>query len=475
MAIHDLLRNIPKIDKLAQDTRLASYNKISSSQTNEALREAVVALRQDILDEKINQIPTDDELISKAIVILDNHKSNDLIPVINATGVVLHTNFGRSPLSSFVVAEASAVASGYCNLEYNLDKGVREGRCDRVEQTICELTGAEDALVVNNNVAAVILTLTTLAKGKKIAISRGELVEIGGSFRLPEIIEATGCELLEVGSTNVTRIEDFSRVIDDTTGALLKVNQSNFAFVGYTEEVSLSDLANLAHDHDIPCIYDMGSGLIFSLERYGIMETTVSKALSSGVDIATFSCDKLLGGPQAGVIVGKAEYVEQIRKSPLVRAMRVDKFNLAALQSTLRKYSSFNEASEHVAALKMISEDQETLRLRAQTIKNRIIEKLNLENQEHAEDILSVVPVEDTPGGGCAPDCVLPGFAIAISSDKADKIAHELRLAKTPIIAVRKEDQVLLSVRCIMPSQIETVIHEVSDVIGMLVAGDLDA
>ncbi len=477
MANNDLLRTIPKIDKLSQDEKLKPYTEISQNKVNDLLRKKLDSIRYDILAGKICSVPTHDSIIDDVLYEASQWKREGLNPIINATGVVLHTNFGRSPMSMDMLQDALSVCSSYSNLEYNIDEGTRTSRTKFLEEAICNLTGAEDAIVVNNNVAAITLSLVSLAAGCGVALSRGELVEIGGSFRLPEIIEAAGCNLVEVGTTNVTRLDDFEQAVDENVGAFLKVNQSNFAFVGYSEEVSLSDLVELAHKYELPCIYDMGSGLIYNLERFGIDEMTIASALESGVDLITFSCDKLLGGPQAGVIAGKKEFVDKIRKSPLLRAVRVDKFTICSLQSTLRAYESFAKATESIPALNMISVSEEALEQRAECMKSHIIdlldEKCRVWILEHK--ILSVEPVEDTPGGGCAPTCTLPGYALCIKAPEPDRISKNLRCHKQPVISLTKQDKIVLSVRTVLPHQEEVFVRRISEILSSIKSGESHA
>ena len=477
MTKQELLRSLPKIDKLAQDVRLAPYVSLSSDKVNDVLREIIDSLRQGILSDSVDVVPNNNTIIASALVTLDEWRRNTLAPLVNATGVVLHTNFGRSPMAQDVVSEAAAVCSSYSNLEYDIDGGVRKSRTADLERTICELTGAEAALVVNNNVAALTLSLHSLSAGKSVILSRGEMVEIGGSSRLPEIINAAGCSLREVGTTNVCRISDYENAIDDSRGVILKVNQSNFAFVGYSEEVGLDKLVKLAQDSNMPCVYDMGSGVIYSLQRIGIDEITVEKALETGVDLVTFSCDKLLGGPQAGVIAGKKNLVDVIRKNPLLRAVRVDKFTIAALESTLRKYDSFSHATSDIPTLKMLMATRESLQEDANKMRKLVIDKMVLSGFDASEigNILTVEDVDDTPGGGCSPTCVLEGSALVLHHDNPQQIVDKLRHCATPIIALCKDNTVVLSLRTILPQQYNLAAQSVADVLSDILLGETNA
>ncbi len=467
MAKNELLRSLPKIDVLTQDPRLQNYKIASPDKVNEIARRHTEDIRQSILNDEISSIPNHDSIITHILEELDSWDKSKLTCVINATGVVLHTNLGRSPISHESLQNASKICAGYSNLEYDLASGMRADRTKSIEQMICEITGAEDALVVNNNVAALSLCLNSLSLNKSVILSRGEMVEIGGSFRLPEIIKAAGCKLCEIGTTNVSRLDDYEKAISSDTGAILKVNPSNFSFIGYSEEVSLPDLSNIANSYDVPFIYDMGSGLVFSLERFGIDDMTIGKALASGADIVTFSCDKLLGGPQAGVIAGKREYIEAIRSNPLLRAVRVDKFTLATLQNTLIKYDSYSRAIEEIPTLRMLNATQEDLKIKADSLKQEVIQQLNSKIKKFVEDkqIINVEEVEDAPGGGCAPLCKLKGYALTVSVESPEQFCTKLRLSPTSTIACVRNNKVVLSVRTILDEQYEAVAHTVATVL----------
>ena len=477
MTKQELLRSLPKIDKLAQDVRLASYVSLSPDKVNDVLRGIIDSLRQGILSDSVDVVPNSNTIITSALISLDEWRRNTLAPLVNATGVVLHTNFGRSPIAQDVVSEAADVCSNYSNLEYDIDEGVRKSRTADLERAICELTGAEAALVVNNNVAGLALSLHTLSAGKSVILSRGEMVEIGGSSRLPEIINAAGCKLYEVGTTNVSRISDYDNAIDENRGVILKVNQSNFAFVGYSEEVGLDKLVKLAHDNDMPCVYDMGSGVIYSLQRIGIDEMTVSKALETGVDLVTFSCDKLLGGPQAGVIAGKKHLVDAIRKNPLLRTVRVDKFTIATLEATLRRYDSFSHATSDIPTLHMLMATRESLQEDANKMRKYVIDKMDLAGFDANEigNMLTVEDVDDTPGGGCSPTCVLEGSALVLHHDNPQQIVDKLRHCVTPIIALCKDKTVVFSLRTILPQQHNLTAQSIADVLGEILLGETNA
>ena len=477
MTKQELLRSLPKIDKISQDERLASFVAKSPDTVHDAARRYIEEIRQAVLNDKTMAVPDYDSIISHIITILNSSNQSKLAPVVNATGVVLHTNFGRSPLGKTMLEEAGRICAGYSNLEYDLETGKRADRTSYIEQMICELTGAQDALVVNNNVAALSMCLNSLSLNKSVILSRGEMVEIGGSFRLPEIIEATGCKLCEIGTTNVSRLTDYEKAISHDTGAILKVNPSNFSFIGYSEEVSLRDISHLADKHNTPFIFDMGSGVLFSLERFGIDDMTVEKALESGADIVTFSCDKLLGGPQAGIIAGKKKYIDIIRRNPLMRAVRVDKFTLSTLQVTLDSYLSYARAKEEIPVLSIFNMTQDQLKTKAEELKSKVESCLDPAIKKRVDDghIIKIEPVEDTPGGGCAPSCRLAGYGLTLGVSSPEEVCAQLRRGSTPIIAYVRNDKVILSVRTIMDGQEKLVARAVASILNASLCGESHA
>lgn len=360
--------------------------------------------------------------------------------VINATGVVIHTNMGRSLLASEAVEAVKEAASAYSNLEFDLATGIRGSRYSHVENLVCRLTGAEAALVVNNNAAAVLLTLDTLCKGREVIVSRGELVEIGGSFRIPEVMEKSGCTLREVGATNRTHVKDYSRAINAQTSALLKVHTSNFRIIGFTSEVAREDLARLANENGIPLIEDLGSGTLFDFAAAGLQslaqEPTASRVLFAGVDVVTFSGDKVLGGPQAGIIAGKTAFINQIKANPLNRALRIDKLTLAALEATLRLYCDPALALRRIPTLRMICATRAELRPRARKLAALLTKRL------------AGLPVEirvregaSRTGGGAFPEQDLPTWLVCIRSKEQTPDALRTALLRgEPPVAVRIED-----------------------------------
>ena len=358
--------------------------------------------------------------------------------VINATGVVIHTNLGRSLLAEEAVAAAAEVARSYSNLEFDLEAGERGSRQSHVEELICRLTGAEAAIAVNNNAAAVLLILDTLCKGCEVIVSRGELVEIGGSFRIPAVMEKSGCILREVGATNRTHLADYAEAAGERTAALMKVHTSNYRIIGFAKDVSRRELAALAREKALPLIEDLGSGLLLDLAALGAAalgsEPTVRQVLADGVDVVTFSGDKVLGGPQAGIIAGKAEYVERIRKNQLLRAVRIDKLTLAALEATLRLYTDPNLAKERVPTLRMICMAKDELRQKAQDLAALLSQGGGISVEVREGD--------SRVGGGAFPEADLPTFMVCAThkSIASDALQRALLRGNPPVLARVEQD-----------------------------------
>jgi len=367
--------------------------------------------------------------------------------VINATGVVLHTNLGRAPLASSAIDAATRVAAGYANLEYDIDRGARGSRYVHCVALLRELTGAEDALVVNNNAAALVLVLNTLAMGRAVVISRGELVEIGGSFRIPDIMEKSGARLVEVGTTNRTHAQDYERALDSDVGAVMKVHRSNFAMEGFVAEVDARALAALLAPHGVPLVHDLGSGLLIPLDDIGLTgEPTASDAVRAGASLVTMSGDKLLGGPQAGIIVGSAELVKRVRENPLTRALRVDKITLAALEATLALYRDPATALRDVPVLAMLGRTITELRTRAAALRDR------LGRETGAEIVDSIASV----GGGAFPGTGIPSVAIALGRD-AQQLEERLRLGDPSVIGRMADGRLLIDLRTMQPDEDDIV------------------
>lgn len=439
-----LLRKIPKVDELLRHEKLSDLS-CQHTVLTETVREVIDALRRAILAGKEPSL--EPQIICEQVIDAIRKKTTmNLRPVINATGIVLHTNLGRAKLSSAAVAAIQSVAQDYNTLEYNLEKGSRGSRYAHVEQLISKLTGAEDAMVVNNNAAAVMLVLSTMAKGKEVVTSRGELVEIGGAFRVPEIMSQSGGTLIEVGTTNKTHPSDYVNAVTENTGAFLKVHTSNFKIVGFSEEVSLEEMVRIGHERNIPVIYDLGSGAMIRLEDYGILdEPNVPDAMKSGADIISFSGDKLLGGPQAGIIIGKREYIEAMKKNPLTRAFRIDKLTLAALEATLREYMDPQQALQNNPTLRMITAKMDTLEPKGRQLLACM--------EQVCDGSFSVQLTEDfgQVGGGSVPTQMIRSSVVAVEPKRVslDLLEKRLRELSLPIIARISKERLLLDVRTI--------------------------
>lgn len=448
-----LLRGLPKIDELLLDEQLVFFMESTPrSVVVDAAREIIDELRREILSGEREDTPEKDELIAEICDRITGKKKRNLRTLINATGVVLHTNLGRSNLCRAAVESVTAVADSYSNLEYDLKKGARGLRHDHVEKIIAKITGAEAAMVVNNNAAATMLCLSAMAFGKEVITSRGELVEIGGSFRIPEIMEQSGAHLKEVGTTNKTKPSDYRNAYDpEKTGALMKVHTSNYRILGFTQEVTLKEMVDLGKEMNLPVIYDMGSGLMADLTRYGVDEPTVLDAVNDGADVVLFSGDKLLGGPQGGILIGKKEYIDKMKKHPLARAFRVDKMTLAAMEATFFEYLDMENAKKTIPVLQMITVSKEELQNKA----DRLIEAIKARTDAFT---LGSEPCKDQVGGGSAPTVRLNGIAVSIASETvpAERLERVFRRAETPVIVRVAHDKVLLSVRTIKEEEIET-------------------
>ena len=464
-----LLKSLPKIDEmmLLLEKR-AGIAGIPRELVKQACRSVVESLRDRILADKGKggelRLPTKDASAKQAEHILEGFSRYRLRRLINATGVILHTNLGRAPLCREALERMSEVARGYSNLEYDLEKGERGLRYDHVRQLLCALTGAEDALVVNNNAAAVLLALNSLAEGKEAIVSRGELIEIGGEFRIPDVMEKSGAQLKEVGTTNRTRLTDYERAIGPETGLILKVHTSNFRIMGFTEEADLLSLVHLGKKQGLPVMDDLGSGCLIELDRFGLeREPTVRDTLATGVDVVTFSGDKLLGGPQAGIILGKRKALAHIRKNPLNRALRIDKLTLAALEATLVKYLRPEEALADIPLLRALTEPMEAVKRRAKRLASLLRRTLP------QGLTISLVKGVSMAGGGSLPTQEIPTVLIGIRATSLSAAALEegLRRWKTPIIIRVADDQVLLDLRTLDAQEYK----EIRDAIRAMASG----
>lgn len=459
----ELLKQLPSIDKLLNEPALAS-SSAPHCLVVEAAQEAVDHFRQLILRQGNSQPPQLDltTISENALHRLQQKQQPSLRQVINATGTLLHTNLGRAPLSAAAMSAIEDVAHGYSNLELELDSGKRGHRYSHVDELLCRLTGAEAAAVVNNNAGAVLLALTALAQGHEAIVSRGELVEIGGAFRVPDVMEAGGVILREVGTTNKTHLRDYSQALNDNTGLLLKVHTSNYRIIGFSESVTAAQMVELGQKHKIPVMEDLGSGMLFDMSRFGLpREPTVKEGVAAGIDVLTFSGDKLLGGPQAGIIVGKKWAIDKIRHHPLARALRIDKLTLAALETTLRQYLDQQQAIESVPVLRMLNMDTEGLEQRTRNFSEQLQQLLGSSCE------LEVISENSCVGGGALPVTDLPGCALALSPARIspEQLALQLRTSAHPIVARIQDDRLILNLRTIFPHQEDVVAQMLQQII----------
>ncbi|MFQ5407024.1 MAG: L-seryl-tRNA(Sec) selenium transferase [Anaerolineales bacterium] len=442
----EALRALPSVDALLQrpDVRAlqADYGR---PLTLAAARAVLEAARNSILHGQRRPDPSEDSLASAAADWLAAHTAPSLHPVINATGVIIHTNLGRVPLSAAARAAVQAVAQDYNTLEYDLQRGKRGARSEHAADLICQFTGAESALVVNNNASALLLILTAFAKRKGVVISRSQLIEIGGGFRIPDIMKQSGAKLVEVGATNRTHLRDFEQAVADEAnrvGLLMRAHHSNFRIVGFTTEPSLDELVAFGRLHDLPVVDDLGSGALLDTAAYGLgHEPTVQESLAAGADIVCFSGDKLLGGPQAGVIVGRADLIRKLARHPLTRAVRPDKLCLAALSATILHYLR-DEATEQIPVWRMISMAMDVVEARARALAAAL--------ESHAGLEIAVIPGESTVGGGSLPEETLPTRLVAVRAPRPDQFARALRARN--VIARIHDERVVFDLRTVLPA-----------------------
>ncbi|MEA1961553.1 MAG: L-seryl-tRNA(Sec) selenium transferase [Bacillota bacterium] len=455
------LRHIPAIDELLQHARIQTLLQIYRRDfVVDILRQSVEQKRSMLLkqiEEQSKQNITED-IIDLVETRIKNAEHGTLQRVINGTGVVLHTNMGRAPLGTRAMNYLNEMATGYNNLELDLQKGERGSRYWHVENLLQQITGAEAGLVVNNNAAAVLLALTTLAKGREVIVSRGQLVEIGGAFRIPDVMKQSAASLIEVGTTNKTYIKDYEEAITEQTALLFSAHTSNYKIVGFSEEVKIDKLVELGQEKKIPVMLDLGSGILADLGNWGLKEEpTVQQSVKSGADIVTFSGDKLLGGPQAGIIVGKKEYIEAMKKHQLTRALRVDKLAIAALEGTLLEYLTGNPQRE-IPVIHMLTRAEESLCQQAeeltQTIKNDL---------QHYTQIKRVTTKKlyDMVGGGAYPTYELPGYGVEIEFENIslEQITNRIRLMNPALLTRKQEDKMQISVRTLLEGDEKTIVE----------------
>ncbi|MDK8239137.1 L-seryl-tRNA(Sec) selenium transferase [Gemella morbillorum] len=447
-----LLSQIPAINKiLLLDEIKELMNTYTEVAIKSAIKQYIEEVKQAILNEELSEVPSLSKIVGEVARIVEKEDKNSLRRVINATGTILHTNLGRSLLSEKIKENIESVAFNYSNLEFDIDNKKRGSRYVHLIDIIKKLTGAEDVLVVNNNAAAVLLTLNTLVKDQEIIVSRGELVEIGGAFRIPEIIKLSGGVPVEVGTTNKTHLKDYENAITEETGALLKVHTSNYKILGFTESVSNEEISYLARENELVSINDLGSGQFVDFSKFGLpYEPTVKEILDSGIDIVTFSGDKLLGGPQAGIIVGKKKYIEKMKKNQLTRALRVDKMTLASLEATLKLYLDEKDALEHIPTLHMISLSKERLFGKADILKTKLSDlDFDIRIEEDKAEV----------GGGSYPASYLESVAVKLTHRKlhATEIERRLLEVEIPIITRIKDNSIILDMRTLRTREFDIV------------------
>ena len=459
-----LYRNIPKVDVLLENPRIVKLiKKYHRDVIVDIIREEINKLRTfikenddiSLIEEKTNQLV---ENITKST---EKIYSYNLRKVINGSGTILHTNLGRAIISKKHANYLSEVVTNYSNLEYNLEEGKRGERYSHFEKLICKITGAEAAMAVNNNAAAVMLVLSSMAKEKEVIVSRGELVEIGGKFRIPDVMKSSNAHLVEVGTTNKTHLEDYSDAITENTGALLKVHTSNFKILGFTESVSVEELSKLSKEKDIPIIEDIGSGVLIDLSKYGLKyEPTVQDSIKAGVDVVSFSGDKLLGGPQAGIIVGKKKYIDKMKKNPLTRAFRIDKFTATVLEMIFHEYLNEENAIKNIPVLSLITKDIKEIEESAK----KLYEKLS-----NLKDVVDI-KVEDTLsqiGGGSLPTEKIKSKCISIvpKNISTASLEEQLRLNENPVVARISDNKLIIDMRCILEDEIEILAEKIINIL----------
>lgn len=457
-----LYRSIPKVDVLLENPAIQKMIDCYSRETvMEAIHMEMDKLRKFIAN------TSDEESVKQQIDLLvphiacavsDMHTPN-MRMVVNGTGTVLHTNLGRAPVSREHMERVTALVSGYSNLEYNLEEGKRGERYSHFEKLLCKLTGAEAAMAVNNNASSVLLILSSLAKGGEVVVSRGELIEIGGKFRIPDVMEQSGAKLVEVGTTNKTHYDDYESAITEDTKALLKVHTSNYRIVGFTDSVAIDELIPLAKEHDLPVVEDLGSGVLIDLAKYGLThEPTVQESIAKGADVVCFSGDKLLGGPQAGIIIGRKKYIDRMKRNQLTRALRIDKFTAAMLELVLQEYLSEEKAVKNIPVLRMITEPLEEVKKRARLLARRMrAYKLPAK--------IEVKPCESQIGGGSLPLERIPSMAVVLRPEKISvtELEERMRRLPVPIIPRTANDTIILDARTLKQSDIKLAADQLKE------------
>ena len=474
-------RKLPKVDVLLKEEAVQQLcEEYGRGLVVECIRQELDRIRMSIFDEKKEEIENAlEQFMENLVKKIEDTLTGSLKKVRNATGIILHTNLGRAPLGKVQMDAVMQAMSGYSNLEYNLEAGNRGKRWTHYAELASKVTGAESAVAVNNNAASLTLIFSALAKGKEVLVSRGESIEIGGHFRIPEVIEQSGAVLREVGTTNRTRICDYEKAITENTGALFKVHTSNYKIVGFTEEASLEELVALGEKYQLPVIMDLGSGVLVNLEKYGLAhEPTVQEMTKTGADIVCFSGDKLLGGPQAGIIVGKEKWIRELEHHPLMRAIRLDKCAIAALEATFREYLDENQAMKNIPVMRMIARTEEELKAQAELVcaelagskeQNSVSEQAVTAAENAGEkDFSSVAEFAVEPsismvGGGSLPGETMASYAVTMVPRKmsCEEMSAEMRKLPVPIISHVKNDKIWLDMRTIMPEDVDEFVKEV--------------
>ena len=459
-----LYRSIPKVDVLLENSDIVTLiENHHRDVVVDVIREEIDKLRNfikenddvNLIEEKINN------LIENIKISTEKVYSYNIKKVINGTGTILHTNLGRAIISKKHADYLSEVVTSYSNLEYNLEEGKRGERYSHFEKLICKITGAEAAMAVNNNAAAVMLVLSSMAAEREVIVSRGELVEVGGKFRIPDVMKSSNAHLVEIGTTNKTHLEDYEDAISENTGAFLKVHTSNFKILGFTESVSIEELCKLGREKDIPVIEDIGSGVLVDLSKYGLeYEPTVQDSIKAGVDVVSFSGDKLLGGPQAGIIVGKKKYIDKMKKNPLTRAFRIDKFTATILEMIFHEYLNEEDAIKNIPVLSLITKDLKEIEKNTNDLFNKI-EKLKDVADINVEDTLSQI------GGGSLPAERIKSKSVTImpKNISTQSLEAKLRAGKNPVVGRISEEKLILDMRTVLEDEIDILAQKLIDIL----------
>lgn len=459
--MEDLYKELPSVDEILREEKINEVLKFNKREVvKNCIREVLERYREKIRRGEVKKIDIE-KILEDVVSQIEEKKKMSFKRVVNGTGIILHTNLGRAIFPTQVREHLLDIAFYYSTLEYDVEKGERGSRYSHVEKLLCELLDVEAALVVNNNAAAVLLALNTLAKGKEVIVSRGQLIEIGGSFRIPDVMLQSGAILKEVGTTNKTYDFDYIHAITENTALLLKVHTSNYRIVGFTHDIATEELVQIGRKYDIPTMEDLGSGVMVDLREYGLPhEPTVQEVVKAGVDIVTFSGDKLLGGPQAGIIVGKKKYIDLMKKNPLTRALRVDKLCLVSLESVLRIYRDYNPV-EAIPTLKMLTLKPSQLYEKAAILNKLVLTIPKVKSK--------VVEIASLSGGGSLPEESLPSYGITLEVEgfDAEDLERRLRIRDIPIITRIVDGVVTIDVRTLLEGDEEVILHALEEIAGV--------